>query len=181
MDDQNINTSSKWRQHKHPIDIQQREIKRVQRLSLVEPMKLFVVTNSVLAALVASTASAKLPFVLSGKTSLPTRWFGSSAVGTTNDRRSAKKHASLLVSTRGGRAPGAVSAEPEGVSLHGTVVTAEPLYLPGLLDTAIHRTNKVRYYCCGSALYIWRVYAICVCVCVCMACKCNSNTKFCAC
>jgi hypothetical protein len=44
---------------------------------------------------------------------------------------------SLLISKlRGG-------AEDADVSLHGTV-HAESLYLPGLLETAIHRTNKVR-------------------------------------
>ena len=33
----------------------------------------------------------------------------------------------------------------EGVTLHGTSSMAEKLYLPGLLDTIIQRTNKV---CC---------------------------------
>jgi hypothetical protein len=36
-----------------------------------------------------------------------------------------------------------ISAEPEGVTLHGTTPSIESLYLPGLLDTSIHRTNEV--------------------------------------
>ena len=43
------------------------------------------------------------------------------------------------LSTRGGSI---AAAEPEGVTLHGTV-GAESLYLPELLDVSILRTKKV--------------------------------------
>jgi hypothetical protein len=52
---------------------------------------------------------------------------------------------SLILKTRGGSSESSVTADPEGVTLQGVVPSAESLYLPGLLDTSIHRTNKVRF------------------------------------
>lgn len=49
---------------------------------------------------------------------------------------SSSSAASSILQVRGG--------SDEGVTLHGTTSSmAEKLYLPGLLDTTIHRTNKV--------------------------------------
>jgi hypothetical protein len=52
---------------------------------------------------------------------------------------------SWILVRRGGAVETITSAEPEGVTLQGTVPTMESLYLPGLLDTSIHRTNTVRF------------------------------------
>lgn len=49
-----------------------------------------------------------------------------------------------ILKARGGSNEALVTADPEGVTLQGVIPSAESLYLPGLLDTSIHRTNKVR-------------------------------------
>jgi hypothetical protein len=56
---------------------------------------------------------------------------------------------SAILSTRGGGAPGEVRKEEKPVEV---TVDAEELYLPGLLQASITRTNKVGYVCCLDAL-----------------------------
>lgn len=92
--------------------------------------------------LLAASATAK-PFF--SAQSVP-RWL-SGQLSSLEDSRN------ILLATRGGGAPGA--AEPEGVTLHGTVAPTEPLYLPGLLDTAIRRTNKVGALAFRCVVYMY--------------------------
>lgn len=66
--------------------------------------------------------------------------------GRSSRRTTAFARRSLILKPRGGATESPISADPEGVTLQGTVPSAESLYLPGLLDTSIHRTNKVRIF-----------------------------------
>jgi hypothetical protein len=72
------------------------------------------------------------------------RWISSSRV-LGGFHRSHFASRSLILKARGGASESSITASPEGVTLQGVVPSAETLYLPGLLDTSIHRTNKVRF------------------------------------
>jgi hypothetical protein len=113
-------------EHAFVVDAHRRTMKRTTRKS-----NFLLKAVALVASLRLSVARA--PFFA---TVLPstTRWFSASLA--TSQR--------LLAVPRGGGAPGAVSADPEGVTLQGTTSSLEKLYLPGLLDTGIRRTNKVR-------------------------------------
>lgn len=75
-------------------------------------------------------------------------WLASSRTGDNHGGRSIQSDSDIasrlmILKARGGASESSISADPEGVTLQGVVPPAESLYLPGLLDAAIHRTNKV--------------------------------------